>query len=292
MKNTFVYCPKSGDRVFAQKDCAEIVVIRYDNTCRHVVGGRHFSFNTVTPNAWCRDDAQRLVTQVIGHSGGVAWDDRGDLNLVIPEHKVAWALPLLRSALPMADWDLPALWRAGLASLNEQGNITIVESGAIDAGGIINTSEPILVIHTQATSGVDPGPTLLSGWGRPESEAIDVSTLQNKGWGVEELSGGIRGGLFDTAEAEGRDPAGLIPFLLEMLPVTTPSGDFRGYLPICNASENCSWVNSDGEGVCPIKGGPFPSCEGRGDEQACRQQAERRVCRPRVCRRPEQALDV
>jgi hypothetical protein len=78
---TFLYCPRSGDRSFAEADpCPP--VISHPNGCAHIVGGAHMLWDTVRRGSWWRDDARHLMAELVRHVGGIAWDDHGDLSVV------------------------------------------------------------------------------------------------------------------------------------------------------------------------------------------------------------------
>ncbi|MFH0853061.1 MAG: hypothetical protein V1853_01525 [bacterium] len=88
--STFVYCPTTGDRVFAQKDTEGIVVVKWQNECRHVVGGVHFYFSAAEPKKHWRSRAKVLATAIIKNACGIAWDECGEVHLIVP-HSKAWA---------------------------------------------------------------------------------------------------------------------------------------------------------------------------------------------------------
>lgn len=80
----FIYCPTTGDRVFAEKTHKSIAVVQWANNCRHAHGGAHFVLPTAWSGAWYRDDACRVVADFVAIHGGIAWDENGDVNVVIP----------------------------------------------------------------------------------------------------------------------------------------------------------------------------------------------------------------
>jgi len=81
----FIYHPRSGDRVFAHKTAHGIFVVKYDNGCRHVVGGVHVALcaGDRHTGAW-RTDARALARATVDVAGGIAWDDRGDIHFIAP----------------------------------------------------------------------------------------------------------------------------------------------------------------------------------------------------------------
>jgi hypothetical protein len=74
---TWIYRPKSGDRVFALKEHPHVKVARYDNGCRHVLGGVHISEFTAEPGRHYRNSARKMLGEWVNLRGGVAWDERG-----------------------------------------------------------------------------------------------------------------------------------------------------------------------------------------------------------------------
>lgn len=95
---TFIYHPRSGDRVFAWADHPEIGVINWDNGCRHVVGGAHLSVVAVHPGKWWRDQATTVAAALVQAAGGIAWDDQGKVSLILPERWAVRAVQLLIAA--------------------------------------------------------------------------------------------------------------------------------------------------------------------------------------------------
>lgn len=96
----FIYCPKSGNRVFAWKTHEEIASIEWRNGCRHVVGGCCLSYATACPGSWWRSDAKRMAEVIVRRSGGVAWDEQGQVSLVVPVRAAVHAAKLMDAAAP------------------------------------------------------------------------------------------------------------------------------------------------------------------------------------------------
>lgn len=82
ISGVFIYQPKSGDRVFTQQTTREIGVVKWENGCRHVVGGVHLWWNRASC-AW-RIAARVVLKNLVEAFGGVAWDDRGEFHAVLP----------------------------------------------------------------------------------------------------------------------------------------------------------------------------------------------------------------
>lgn len=82
----FVYCPKSGDRLFAQNTSQNtyVAVVVWGNGCRHVFGGHHLSYTTATPGRYWRLEAHRMASMLVARYGGIAWDAQGEVNIVVP----------------------------------------------------------------------------------------------------------------------------------------------------------------------------------------------------------------
>jgi len=112
---TFIYCPCSGDRVFAWNPTDRIVIVRWGDRCRTVLGGGRLEIPASEPGNWCRKDARRLAAQAVCAIGGIAWDDQGVVNIVAPRKGLGELVADLKLFLP----NLPRnslrrnLWRGG-----------------------------------------------------------------------------------------------------------------------------------------------------------------------------------
>jgi hypothetical protein len=84
--SVFVYRPCSGDRVFAERPTPEVAVVRHANGCRHILGGYHINWRTAEPGVWWRDLARIFARQAVHMLGGIAWDEQGEVNLVVPAY--------------------------------------------------------------------------------------------------------------------------------------------------------------------------------------------------------------
>jgi len=97
MSTTFVYCPRSGDRIFAALAVNGVVLIRWPNGCSHVVGGTHLSWGTAAPGEHWRDLARAIATRLVETFGGVAWDEQGAVHMVVPPHTSGTVEHLVRA---------------------------------------------------------------------------------------------------------------------------------------------------------------------------------------------------
>ena len=84
MQTMFVYRPKAGDRVFAERAAPGMAVVKWGNGCRHVVGGVHMEWYAAAPGSWWRRQAKTLAEEIVGSVGGIAWDDQGAIRLIVP----------------------------------------------------------------------------------------------------------------------------------------------------------------------------------------------------------------
>ncbi len=102
---TFVYCPKSGDRMVAENivPASDVYTIRWPNGSRHVVGGIRLQYAVALPGeAYWHTPARVTARAVIAAVGGIAWDDGGVIDLVVPVRAAAAVDRLMRAARPAA----------------------------------------------------------------------------------------------------------------------------------------------------------------------------------------------
>lgn len=96
----FIYTPRTGDRVVACRPINGVVVIEWTNRCRHVVGGVELSYDAAEPKRWWRNVACTMAEAIVQATGGIAWDDRGTINLIVPDGLAFEADQRMRSARP------------------------------------------------------------------------------------------------------------------------------------------------------------------------------------------------
>lgn len=101
----FIYRPRAGDRVFAYQAHETIVVVSWVNGCRHVIGGTLLRYSTAVPGRWWRSSATMVATQVVASVGGIAWDDQGEVSLVVPTEWVGGVHRLMVAARSVASRD-------------------------------------------------------------------------------------------------------------------------------------------------------------------------------------------
>lgn len=87
MNKEFIYCPKSGDRVFAEKAHPEMLIARYNNRSRHVFGGSPvLSWSTTCEGEYWRGHACKVLSDIIDAVGGIAWDVQGTVHCIAPRN--------------------------------------------------------------------------------------------------------------------------------------------------------------------------------------------------------------
>jgi len=129
MKQFFIYRPKSGDRVVAENATSEVAVAHWSNGSRHVVGAlTRLDYFAAAPKGWWRTAACKAAESVVAAVGGVAWDDQGQVSLVVP---IRWALEAHRIMKAVGGRDAAIDEQAILASLVEAG-LTELQ---VDLGG-------------------------------------------------------------------------------------------------------------------------------------------------------------
>jgi hypothetical protein len=70
-----------------------------------VVGGVLLRYDTTggPGQTYWRHAAKRAADQIIGRIGGVSWDERGQVNMVVPHHFVAQAAEMMALVRPYRD---------------------------------------------------------------------------------------------------------------------------------------------------------------------------------------------
>lgn len=87
MTITFIYQPKSGDRVFVSKAHPEMLIARYSNGCRHVYGGSPvLSWHTTGEGEYWRGRAKKVLSDIIDAVGGIGWDEKGHVQAIVPRN--------------------------------------------------------------------------------------------------------------------------------------------------------------------------------------------------------------
>lgn len=94
----FIYRPTTGDRVFSEFSSEWIKIIKWKNGCRHVIGGTHLVFDAAMSRQYWRGIARRLAAAIVAAKSGVAWDERGTINLIVPVHEAFRAHELMCTA--------------------------------------------------------------------------------------------------------------------------------------------------------------------------------------------------
>ncbi len=101
----FVYQPRSGSRwLEASQEHAErgtfaIPVFVWGNGSAHAVG-RRITVEAAHAGAWWRDTAREAADAIARRCGGLAWDDRGQVSLVVPPGVAEAALAFMWAADP------------------------------------------------------------------------------------------------------------------------------------------------------------------------------------------------
>ena len=92
----FIYTPQSGSRVFAEKESRYVFSVRYTNGSYHVLGGVKLQFIACLPGkSYWREAAKIMASMVIATYGGVAWDEKGVIIMIIPKAAAKQALGLM-----------------------------------------------------------------------------------------------------------------------------------------------------------------------------------------------------
>lgn len=122
----FIYRPRSGDRVVAEQPDDRIVVVRWFNGCRHVVGGVRLEYHAANPGEWWRDVACRAAGDIVQATGGLAWDDRGTVCLVVPAEYIRQADEVMRA---IGGLFRPSMGNLGRAYRRGAANVLMAEGG-------------------------------------------------------------------------------------------------------------------------------------------------------------------
>ncbi len=85
-KTIFIYCPKSGSRWINEagpREGIKIPLVVWDNNSAHG-HGQLISIWTATPRGHWRKEAREAADFVAHRLGGVAWDNQGQVNILVP----------------------------------------------------------------------------------------------------------------------------------------------------------------------------------------------------------------
>ena len=128
----FIYRPNSGSRIFAERFKPELLVFTWGNGCRHVVGGTHLVLRPQGSREG-REVARRLAESAVFLHGGVAWDEQGCVQVILPSQGIeplaqavkalSLAGGLLGSKLDLAHLG-PQLFIQGRAFLQQDGSFS------------------------------------------------------------------------------------------------------------------------------------------------------------------------
>lgn len=105
----FVYCPRSGSRWLPgaePRGGVAIPIVEWPNGSAHVVGGRASVFAAAPRRHW-RDRAGELAVILAREWAGVAWDDHGEVSVVVPVRYVRFAQGALWLAQPLGSASAP-----------------------------------------------------------------------------------------------------------------------------------------------------------------------------------------
>jgi len=134
---TFIYKPRSGDRVFVERPSAHVVITTWANGCRDVAGSLvALEWDTAQPTFHWRALARRALTEVVTLlQAGIAWDLHGRIYCLVRSRdalSVASAMQRIRPfPSEQEDGDNLALMYAGGAAK------LVVEGGIFRFEGVI-----------------------------------------------------------------------------------------------------------------------------------------------------------
>lgn len=130
----FIYCPKSGDRVFAVTQSSEIAVVCHGNGSRTVVGGCCLSWQTAMPGKHWRAAARQMAKAIVEGCGGIAWDEQGVVSIIVPAGAARRAAALMIAASGGVEKGLSAVATAALVGAGCQldENLKLIGNGHTD----------------------------------------------------------------------------------------------------------------------------------------------------------------
>lgn len=116
MAQTWIYQPKSGDRVFAERPSPAVMVIRFHDGCRVVCGDNvELQYTACLAGEHWRANGRRAMAELIdAFQEGVAYDEQGCLCAIVPRAIAAEFDRYLRAVCPLAGDQSKTLWEAGI----------------------------------------------------------------------------------------------------------------------------------------------------------------------------------
>jgi hypothetical protein len=111
-KSIFVYCPRSGSRLFAENiygGRTTFALIEWGNKSVHLLSwvteeqgsaplNTVLAYSTACPNYHWRTTARAVATLLVKQFGGFAWDENGTVRLLLPRGKAGAAHRLMLAA--------------------------------------------------------------------------------------------------------------------------------------------------------------------------------------------------
>lgn len=175
----FVYCPLSGDRVFAAEKHPAIQVIRWTNGCRHVVGGIHLEWEAADSGHWWRGRGAVALTAIVRAVGGIAWDDQGTLHAILPRQTAWKAAEVMFAVSEKRDGDprYPAgvvgarLLVAGAGRLNDE--LMLIDDYASEEEDLPTPAQELFLTDGEGKFEIYVGATWFRApakWGPPQFE--------------------------------------------------------------------------------------------------------------------------
>ena len=154
----FIYCPKSGSRVFAREaKTAYVAIVTCRNGCRHVCGGHKLTYHTATPGQYWRGQAKRMASLLVNRFGGIGWDEQGQVSLIVPLQNALECHRLMTAAGRSAN--VRPGYGAGLAE--DENSVGLLLAGYEPAAGA-DSLEPSWLpedCHSMACIGVEVADT-------------------------------------------------------------------------------------------------------------------------------------
>jgi hypothetical protein len=92
MRIEFIYCPRSGDRVFAEG--LGVAIYIHPNGCRHIGCADVVSVWSAEARQHFRAEGTNFLIRAVRYLGGAAWDVKGELLYAAPNPEAAGAVRL------------------------------------------------------------------------------------------------------------------------------------------------------------------------------------------------------